>query len=38
MDSPNFAASQLEGLTPEQREAVTSPSRRLLVQASAGSG
>ena len=38
MDSPTFADTQLQGLTPEQREAVTSHSRRLLVQASAGSG
>ncbi len=28
----------LRGLTPEQREAVTSPARRLIVRASAGSG
>ncbi|NNN01704.1 MAG: ATP-dependent helicase [Acidimicrobiaceae bacterium] len=33
-----FPDELLVGLTPEQREAVTSPSRRLLVRATAGSG
>ena len=33
-----FSTDLLDGLTPEQREAVMSPSRRLLVRASAGSG
>ncbi len=33
-----FSDDLLIGLTPEQREAVTSPARRLLVRATAGSG
>ena len=33
-----FSTDLLDGLTPEQREAVMSPARRLLVRASAGSG
>ncbi len=33
-----FPNELLVGLTPEQREAVTSPARRLLVRATAGSG
>ena len=33
-----FSDDYLIGLTPEQREAVTSPARRLLVRATAGSG
>jgi DNA helicase-2/ATP-dependent DNA helicase PcrA len=35
---PQFDDELLVGLTPEQREAVTSPARRLLVRATAGSG
>jgi len=34
----NFDTDLLVGLTPEQRDAVTSPARRLLVRATAGSG
>jgi len=37
-DSPTFHDDLLAGLTPEQREAVTSTRRRLLVRATAGSG
>jgi len=37
-DGPAFSDDLLVGLTPEQREAVTSPARRLLVRATAGSG
>ncbi len=37
-DEIGFSEDQLVGLTPEQREAVTSPARRLLVRATAGSG
>jgi DNA helicase-2/ATP-dependent DNA helicase PcrA len=37
-DEATFSSSLLVGLTPEQREAVTSPARRLLVRATAGSG
>ena len=37
-DEPTFSPDLLVGLTPEQREAVTSPARRLLVRATAGSG
>ncbi|MHB2028143.1 MAG: ATP-dependent helicase [Acidimicrobiales bacterium] len=33
-----FSDTQLVGLTPEQRDAVMSPTRRLLVRATAGSG
>lgn len=33
-----FSDGDLDGLTPEQREAVTSSARRLLVRATAGSG
>ncbi len=38
MDEANFSHDLLIGLTPEQREAVMSPARRLLVRATAGSG
>jgi DNA helicase-2/ATP-dependent DNA helicase PcrA len=38
MDETTFTRELLVGLTPEQREAVMSPSRRLLVRATAGSG
>ena len=37
-DAPAFSGDLLVGLTPEQREAVMSPQRRLLVRATAGSG
>ena len=37
-DTVQFSESLLDGLTLEQREAVTSSQRRLLVRASAGSG
>ncbi len=37
-DNPVFSDDLLLGLTPEQREAVTSRARRLLVRATAGSG
>ncbi|HEY5438657.1 MAG TPA: ATP-dependent helicase [Acidimicrobiales bacterium] len=37
-DEPTFTHDLLIGLTPEQREAVMSPCRRLLVRATAGSG
>jgi len=37
-DATAFTEELLVGLTPEQREAVMSPSRRLLVRATAGSG
>ncbi|MDE3031435.1 MAG: UvrD-helicase domain-containing protein, partial [Acidobacteriota bacterium] len=37
-DEIDFSDDQLVGLTPEQREAVTSDARRLLVRATAGSG
>ncbi len=37
-EDASFSTALLEGLTPEQREAVMSPARRLLVRASAGSG
>jgi len=37
-DEPSFSEDLLNGLTPEQREAVTSDARRLLVRATAGSG
>ena len=38
MDETTFTDDLLVGLTPEQREAVMSPCRRLLVRATAGSG
>src|ERR1700677_1143258 len=38
MDETTFTRDLLVGLTPEQREAVMSASRRLLVRATAGSG
>ena len=38
MDETTFTRELLVGLTPEQREAVMSPARRLLVRATAGSG
>lgn len=38
MDEATFSHELLVGLTPEQREAVMSPARRLLVRATAGSG
>jgi DNA helicase-2/ATP-dependent DNA helicase PcrA len=38
MDETTFTRELLVGLTPEQREAVMSSSRRLLVRATAGSG
>jgi DNA helicase-2/ATP-dependent DNA helicase PcrA len=38
MDETTFTRDLLIGLTPEQREAVMSPARRLLVRATAGSG
>jgi DNA helicase-2/ATP-dependent DNA helicase PcrA len=37
-DEMNFTDELLVGLTPEQREAVMSPARRLLIRATAGSG
>lgn len=37
-DETTFSHELLVGLTPEQREAVMSPTRRLLVRATAGSG
>ena len=37
-DPAAFTEDMLIGLTPEQREAVMSPARRLLVRATAGSG
>jgi DNA helicase-2/ATP-dependent DNA helicase PcrA len=37
-DETAFSDELLVGLTPEQREAVMSPSRRLLIRATAGSG
>jgi ATP-dependent DNA helicase UvrD/PcrA len=37
-DETTFGEDLLVGLTPEQREAVMSPARRLLVRATAGSG
>jgi len=37
-DETTFSDALLVGLTPEQREAVMSPARRLLVRATAGSG
>jgi DNA helicase-2/ATP-dependent DNA helicase PcrA len=37
-DEATFSDDLLVGLTPEQREAVMSPARRLLVRATAGSG
>jgi superfamily I DNA/RNA helicase len=37
-DETTFSDDQLIGLTPEQREAVMSPARRLLIRATAGSG
>jgi DNA helicase-2/ATP-dependent DNA helicase PcrA len=37
-DETAFSNDLLVGLTPEQREAVMSPARRLLVRATAGSG
>jgi len=37
-DEIGFSEDLLIGLTPEQREAVTSSARRLLVRATAGSG
>jgi len=37
-DDATFSDELLVGLTPEQRDAVTSPARRLLVRATAGSG
>jgi len=37
-DGTEFSPDLLVGLTPEQREAVTSSARRLLVRATAGSG
>jgi len=37
-DQLAYSDNMLVGLTPEQREAVTSPARRLLVRATAGSG
>ncbi|MFZ1062023.1 MAG: ATP-dependent helicase [Acidimicrobiales bacterium] len=37
-DPVAFSDDMLVGLTPEQREAVMSPARRLLVRATAGSG
>ena len=38
VEEPLFSDDLLVGLTPEQREAVTSTSRRLMVRATAGSG
>jgi len=38
MDDVGFSDDLLIGLTPEQREAVTSRARRLMVRATAGSG
>ncbi len=37
-DETTFTDELLVGLTPEQREAVMSPARRLLIRATAGSG
>ena len=37
-DETAFSDELLVGLTPEQREAVMSPARRLLIRATAGSG
>ncbi len=37
-DETTFTEKLLVGLTPEQREAVMSPARRLLIRATAGSG
>jgi DNA helicase-2/ATP-dependent DNA helicase PcrA len=37
-DETTFSDTLLVGLTPEQREAVMSPAKRLLVRATAGSG
>jgi DNA helicase-2/ATP-dependent DNA helicase PcrA len=37
-DATTFTEDLLVGLTPEQREAVMSPARRLVVRATAGSG
>jgi DNA helicase-2/ATP-dependent DNA helicase PcrA len=37
-DETAFSEELLVGLTPEQREAVMSPARRLLIRATAGSG
>jgi DNA helicase-2/ATP-dependent DNA helicase PcrA len=37
-DEATFSDDLLIGLTPEQREAVMSPARRLLIRATAGSG
>ena len=37
-DDTSFSEDLLVGLTPEQREAVTSKTRRLIVRATAGSG
>ncbi len=37
-DETTFSNELLVGLTPEQREAVMSPARRLLIRATAGSG
>jgi len=37
-DETAFTGDLLIGLTPEQREAVMSPARRLLIRATAGSG
>jgi ATP-dependent DNA helicase UvrD/PcrA len=37
-DAATFPPERLVGLTPEQREAVTSRARRLIVRATAGSG
>ncbi len=37
-DETAFSEQLLVGLTPEQREAVMSPARRLLIRATAGSG
>jgi DNA helicase-2/ATP-dependent DNA helicase PcrA len=37
-DETAFSGELLVGLTPEQREAVMSPARRLLIRATAGSG
>ncbi|MEI8126404.1 MAG: ATP-dependent helicase [Actinomycetota bacterium] len=38
MSESTFSEDLLAGLTPEQREAVTSPQKRILVRATAGSG
>jgi DNA helicase-2/ATP-dependent DNA helicase PcrA len=37
-DETTFSDTLLVGLTPEQREAVMSPAKRLLIRATAGSG